>query len=134
MQNEPAPQKPENPRPNKPGNNPDEEIIARIKRQLNLVSAREKAKKDFFVPQEIESVMVNLRELIEETGVKIVEERDIQYGKQLSLSCKMRRAELNIFFGRRWFSVVELPRHGTSSELNSIMGQLIRDYFSTFND
>ena len=107
---------------------PDKEIMDRIKQQLQLSRARERAKRDFYVPEEIETVMAGVREVIGSTGVRIAEERNIQYGKQLVLTGNLRRAELNIFFGRRGFSVVEQPRRGTSAEFNSLMGELVRDY------
>lgn len=115
---------------NTSSNDPDSEIMLRIKEQLNQLRAKDYAPKNFFVPSEIETVMVGLRSLIGETGVTISEERNIQYGKQLVLSCQLRKAELNIFFGRRGFSVVEQPRRGTSQQLNSMMGELVRGYLN----
>ena len=111
-------------------NDPDSEIMTRIKQQLNQLRAKDYAPKNFFVPREIEAVMVGVRNLIGETGVTISEERNIQYGKQLVLTCQLRKAELNIFFGRRGFSVVEQPRRGTSQQLNSMMGELVRGYLN----
>ena len=110
---------------------PDSEIMARIKQQLKLSQARERATREFYVPNEIETVMVGLREVICETGVTINEERNIQYGKQLVMSSNLRKAELNIFFGRRGFSVVESTRRGTSAELNGMMAQLVRSHLAT---
>ncbi len=120
--------------PAKESNDPDDEIMSRIKQQLNLVRAKERAKHDFFVPSEIETVMVGVRNIISETGVTISEERNIQYGKQLVLTCQLRKAELNIFFGRRGFSVVEQPRRGTSQQLNSMMGELVRGYLNSLSN
>ncbi len=115
-------------------NDPDNEIMLRIKEQLHQLRARERAPRDFFVPSEIETVMVGVRNIIGETGVTISEERNIQYGKQLVLTCQLRKAELNIFFGRRGFSVVEQPRRGTSPQLNSMLGELVRDYLSSISN
>lgn len=113
---------------------PDTEIMERIKQQLKLSRAREKAKRDFFVPEEIEEVMTGLREVIAATGITITGERNIQYGKQLELASNLRKAELNIFFGRRGFSVVESTRRNTSKELNHMMGELVRDYLASFSN
>lgn len=111
-------------------NDPDSEIMLRIKEQLHQLRAKDYAPKNFFVPSEIETVMAGVRNIIGETGVTISEERNIQYGKQLVLTCQLRKAELNIFFGRRGFSVVEQPRRGTSQQLNSMMGELVRGYLN----
>lgn len=113
---------------------PDKEIMDRIKRQLKLSRAREKAKRDFFVPEEIERVMTGLRDVIAETGITITDERCIQYGKQLEFAGNLRKAELNLFFGRRGFSVVESTKRGLSQELNHMMGELVRDYLATYTN
>lgn len=114
-------------------NDPDKEIMDRIKQQLNLSVGREKAQREFFVPKEIENVMTSLRDLITKTGIMITGERSIQYGKQLALVGNQRSAELNIFFGRRGFSVTESTRRGTSRELSHMIGELVRDYLATFS-
>ncbi len=77
--------------------------------------------------------MTSLRDLITKTGIMITGERSIQYGKQLALVGNQRSAELNIFFGRRGFSVTESTRRGTSRELSHMIGELVRDYLATFS-
>lgn len=113
---------------------PDDDIMLRIKQQLNLLRSREKVEQHFYVPSEIEMVMTGVRSLLSDTGVTISQERDIQYGKQLVLTSQLRKAELNIFFGRRGFSVVELPRRGTSPQLNNLLGELVREYLNSLNN
>lgn len=122
------------PKEKKESNDPDDEIMTRIKQQLKMLRAKDYVKRNFYVPSEIEAVMEGVRDIIRETGVIISEERNIQYGKQLVLTCKLRKAELNIFFGRRGFSVVAQPRRGTSPQLNSMMGELVREYLSSLNN
>ena len=37
----------------------------------------------------------------------------------------MKQAEINLFFGKKGFSVVQSPRTGTNAELNQLMADLI---------
>lgn len=111
---------------------PDAEIMRRIKEQLQLSQAKAVSQKNFYVPAEINAVMEGVRQVIGDTGVTITEERDIQHGKQLFLACNLRRGAINIFFGRRGFSVVAMPRRGTSVELNDLMRQVVENHLKRF--
>lgn len=37
----------------------------------------------------------------------------------------LKQAEINLFFGKKGFSVVQSPRTGTNAELNQLMADLI---------
>ena len=39
-----------------------------------------------------------------------------------------REAEINLFYGKRGFSVVQTPRSGTNAELNDLMAELIDNF------
>ncbi|MBQ9821992.1 MAG: virulence protein E [Muribaculaceae bacterium] len=110
---------------------PDSEVMARIKAQLSDQKKQAKPAQVVFVPQRLDEVMDSVRQLIESMGVDLVTVRDIQYGKKLVMRSDLREAELNVFYGRKGFSVIESPRHGTSRELNSLMGELVRNHLNT---
>ena len=55
---------------------------------------------------------------------------DINYGKKLQLSLGRRSAELNLFYGKRGFTVVQSPKRGTSSELNQTAAELVECYLN----
>lgn len=42
----------------------------------------------------------------------------------------LKRAELNLFFGKKGFSVVCSPRTGTDSELNQLMVDWVSSYIN----
>lgn len=114
---------------------PDADVMARIRAKLAGDEAarrqRESERPPVFVPAQVEQVMQGVREVIEELGVEVTDVRDIQYGKKVTMRCELRLAELNIFFGKRGFSVVTSPKRGTSQELNEILGRLVEDYLYT---
>ncbi len=41
------------------------------------------------------------------------------------------KAEINLFFGHKGYSVVASPKRGTSMQLNGMMAQLVNDYIQT---
>ena len=119
--------------PNKPelNHDPDSEVMARIKAQLSYQKKQAKPVAAVYVPQRLDEIMDSVRQLIESTGIELVSLRDIQYGKKLVMRSDLREAELNVFYGRKGFSVIESPRHGTSKELNALVGELLRNHLNT---
>lgn len=57
--------------------------------------------------------------------------RNIQYGIKLMFRTHQLKAEINLFFGHKGYSVVESPKRGTSMQLNGMMAQLVNDYVQT---
>lgn len=109
-------------------NEPEEEIMERIKKCLNPNAKNIRKKKDAFVPEQLNNIIDQLVMYIEETGLVVSEVVDIQYGKKIRISLGLKQAEINLFYGRKGFSVVKSPRSGTSAELNDITAQLIQTF------
>lgn len=109
---------------------PEKKIMERIKQCLNPNAKNAKKKTDVFVPDQLNSIMDYLIAYIEDTGLVVSEVIDIQYGKKIRISMGQKQAEVNLFFGKRGFSVVKSPRTGTSAELNDITAQLIQTFIN----
>lgn len=109
---------------------PDDEIINRIKSVLNPAMTKP-VKRELYVPVEIETVKDGVKAIVEEVGVQLCEIRNIHYGMKLVMKTERRCAEINVFYGRTGYCVVESPKHGTSSKLNALLGDLIRGYLNT---
>ena len=107
---------------------PDAAVMSRIKAVLGAIKPKVADERPVYVPEEIEKVMQGLRAAIADIGIELAGERDIQYGKKLVMKSSTRTAELNLFYGRKGFSVVESPRRGTSPELNALMHRLVKSY------
>jgi len=110
--------------------NPDKEIMDRIKQCLNLNSKSLRKKPEAFVPDQLNMIIDDLVSYIQDTGLVVSEIIDIQYGKKIRICMGMKQAEVNLFFGRRGFSVVKSPRSGTNDELNDLTSQLIQSFIN----
>lgn len=108
---------------------PDGDALNRIREILGQRKKREKAKP--FVPMALDEVMPRLTEYIADAGAELYDWRDIQYGKKLCVRCDNKLAEINLFYGKRGFSVVQTPKSGTSPELNGLMAELIESFIDT---
>lgn len=109
---------------------PDADVMQRVKALLNPKAAA-KQKPAPYVPQRLDDIMDELKQYVEETGVQLYEVVNIQYGKKLRFRMGQKLAEVNLFYGKRGFSVVQTPRGGTSVELNELMAQLINGFIET---
>lgn len=109
---------------------PDADVMQRVKALLNPKAAA-KQKPAPYVPQRLDEIMGELKQYVEETGVQLYEVVNIQYGKKLRFRMGQKLAEVNLFYGKRGFSVVQTPRGGTSAELNELMVQLVNGFIET---
>ena len=107
---------------------PDREIMEKIKACLNPNAKSLRKRADVYVPDQLNTIMDNLVSFIEDTGLVVREVIDIQYGKKLRVDMGQKKAEINVFYGKRGFSVVKSPRCGTSEELNELTAQLIQTF------
>jgi hypothetical protein len=105
---------------------PDDETLAAIKARLNP-SFRAKREKIIYVPEKIENMVTHIVELMQTNGIETREVVGINYGKKFRFTIGTREAEINVFYGKRGFSVVQTPRQGTNGEMNKICAQLISE-------
>ncbi len=106
----------------------DDEALLKIKSLLRPDLKQLLEKKEAFVPQQLEDVMEGLIAYIEPTGIIIKEITGINYGKKMQFLSGLKQAEINIFWGKKGYSVVQSPRRGTNAELNQLMADLIQQY------
>ena len=105
---------------------PDATAMERIKQLLNPKPHKEKP--PVYVPKELNDIITDLKSYIEQAGVVVSEIINIQYGKKLRFEMGLKKAEVNLFFGKRGFSVVQSPRSGTNAELNKLMADLVTTF------
>lgn len=115
------------------GHEPDDEALDRIKNVLGVLRRRKKDKPMPYVPQVLDDIVPALVNEIEKTGLQITEISNIQYGKRIRLELCNRKAEVNLYYGKRGFSVVETPRAGTNAELNATAAELISGLAETIS-
>lgn len=112
---------------------PEEAVLNQIKALLNPKSSKRiKEKAPAYVPDQLNEIITDLKNHIEQTGVIVYEIINIQYGKKIRIKLGTRLAEINLFYGKHGYSVVQSPRCGTSSELNQLMADLIQSFLDEF--
>lgn len=113
--------------PKEPKTDVDADIMRNIKAILNPKAAQ-KQEKQVFVPEQLNEIMEDLRNYITQTGVEITEIINISYGKKIRMKVRLKQAEVNLFYGKKGFSVLKSPRTGTDDELNELMVGLIQSF------
>ncbi len=115
----------------KAGNNPSEppdDVIAAIKRRLDIGRKAMPQKPAAYVPDELNRIIDDLRAYIESFDITVSGVDNIQYGKKIRVNIATRKAETNLFYGRRGYTVIQSPRTGTDAEANKLAADIIRRY------
>lgn len=107
-----------------------QDVLVKIKTILQSEKQKLKENNNIYVPEQINEVTTELHHYIEMQGVTVYDIQNIQYGKKFRMRVGLKEAEINIFYGKKGFSVVISPRNGTNSEMNQIMADLIKSFFS----
>ena len=104
---------------------PSADVLSAIRQTLKMPSRQASAKPEAYVPKEINDILDDLRAFVQERGILITEMKSIQYGKKLHFRIGTRQAEINLFFGKRGFTVVQSPRTGTDKDSNELMADVV---------
>ena len=107
---------------------PDKDILTRIRQQLNPKAQLPIEQNPAYVPERLNEIIAELKLFIEETGLQVTEIINIQYAKKIRARLGQKEAEVNLFYGKRGFSVVISPRLGTNEELNELLADLIKAF------
>ena len=110
--------------------NPDADTLSEIKKLLGTKPHLTKEKKIAFVPEELNEIIDGLKSFIEEKGISVYEITNIQYAKKIRCKIGIKKAEINLFYGKKGFSVVQSPSSGTSMELNELVANMIEIYLN----
>lgn len=101
------------------------EALSNIKSILNPKLKEKQDRRNIYVPEELEQIIQRLRAHIEDNGIIIEDISNINYGKKIKMKVELLHSEINLFYGKRGFTVVQSPRCGTSSELNQLLASFI---------
>ncbi len=107
---------------------PDDESLMKIKALLNPKLRNLAERKETFVPDELNVLMERLLPYLADAGLLVDEVVNIQFGKKLKLKLNFREAEINLFYGKKGYSVVQSPRKGTNEALNELCAELINQF------
>lgn len=103
-------------------------ILQQIKQRINPNLRTKPPKKEHFQPIEIDEIIVPLEEYLNSNEIKLLEVKPISYGKQLRMAADKYWAEVNLFYGKKGFTVVKTSKTGSSAELAEICAVLIRQF------
>lgn len=109
----------------------DGDVVLKIK-QILQTSPPKPQKSEAYVPEQLNEIMNDLQNYISETGVIVKDIINISYGKKIKALIGLKEAEVNLFYGKRGFSVVQSPRTGTSKEMNELLSGLIDSFLQTY--
>lgn len=102
----------------------DPDILNRIKQRLKP-DIRLKREKIIYVPEELEEIIERIQKRMEEFGIGIRSVESIHYGKKFVFFLGDKWAEINVFYGKRGYSVVKTPKRGSNNELADISQQIL---------
>ncbi|MDR0938823.1 MAG: hypothetical protein LBN29_05640 [Mediterranea sp.] len=111
---------------------PSGEAIEFIKRRLQLKSRAPRSKPQVYVPEQLDEVLEKLLRYIGESGVRTANVENISYGKKFTFQAGGATAEINLFFGKKGFSVVKSPKQGTSDQLNTLMQSYLQAFIDDY--
>jgi len=97
------------------------ETYADILRKLQTRTRPNPLQRNVFVPDALPLVLPTVQAALEAQGMCAEAGRDIQFGKQLAIRHGADTAEVNLFYGKKGFSVVQVPKRNT----NESLGQLV---------
>jgi len=106
-----------------------DDLLEEIKRKLNP-NIRLRPKKPVFVPKVLDKITETVTKTVNEYDIMVKEIKNIQYGKQITFAIdELHWAEINIFYGKKGFSVVKSAKSGSNAELATILHTLLNDLF-----
>lgn len=108
--------------------NPD--VYRSILQKLNP-DRKYPAPKNYYVPEILNLIEEPVRDAVRKHHISVSEIRNIQYGKKFCFSHTLHKAELNIYYGKKGFSVVISPSGATNPELNTIVYTIVSELIFT---
>ena len=108
---------------------PDDDIIQQIRERFGF-KPRTANKPLAYVPEQLNDIIGEIKAYVESHGIIVEDIVNIQYGKQIHMSLGINLAEVNLFYGRRGYSVVVSPRSGTNMNLNQLCADIINGFFA----
>ena len=106
-----------------------EEVILNVRKKLNpnARSLKEQKQKQIYVPEKLNQIVEDVQKLMEDNQIELREIININYGKKFQFGVKHVWAEINVFHGKRGFTVVKSPKKGSNTELMDVCHDLVSD-------
>lgn len=85
------------------------------------------------VPHQLEIFMEEYQDQLVNYGFELEEVINIQYGKKVKVTHKEIWSEINIFYGKRGFSVVLSPKRGSDPALGEVIERLAQEAVAEYH-
>ncbi len=105
----------------------DSDVIQNIRAILNPKAAQRQTK-NYFVPEQLNAIIGELKQFIEQTGLTVLSINNISYGKKIQMQLQHKKAVVNLFYGKRGYTAVISPQTGTDAELNELAVGLVNTF------
>jgi hypothetical protein len=105
---------------------PGDDVLATIKAKLNPKEAKRK-EKIIVMPSELNSLEADIKEYLKEFPIELLQIENIHYGKKILFAAGLHKAEINVFYGKKGYSVVATTKTGTHAELAKLCHQLLSE-------
>ena len=92
------------------------DILQKIREKLNP-KIKERREKNIFVPEQLDQILEDITKTMNEFGIKIESIKNIHYGKQFKFSIRHIWSEINVFYGKKGFTLVKTTKNGSNQEL-----------------
>lgn len=99
------------------------EVYREIRKKLNP-AGRVPLKPMPFVPEILLQVVDPISQAFQKQGFEVKEVRDISFGKKWLVEHGVAKGEINVYYGKRGFSIVKSSKTGTNGELNDLLEEL----------
>lgn len=111
-------------RDNQPNNPLTNDILTEIKKKLNP-NFRPQKPKQIYVPEELNDVFPEIEQHLEQLNISINKVEAINFGKKLTVGAGRYWAEVNIFYGKKGYSIVKTPKSGSNADLAELVHQVL---------
>lgn len=119
------------PKVEKDSSDPAGDELSHIREVLKMRPLKpERPRVPIYVPERLDQIMSELRTFIEDQEIEVYDIQDIQYGKKIRTKLGNRLSEVNLFYGKRGFSIVQATKAILSTELNEVVAEIIHIYLS----
>jgi len=92
------------------------DILQEIREKLNP-KIKEKRKKNIYTPSELDAIISKITTTMLEYDIKVDTIKNIHYGKQFKFTLKHLWSELNVFYGKKGFTIVKSTKNEVNTEL-----------------
>ncbi len=101
-----------------------DDILQKIKERLSPI-LKAKAEKVIFVPEELDNILPLITAQLTEAELQLDSIKNIHYGKQLKVSHLQWWGEINVFYGKKGYSVVKSTKSGSSEKITDIAAAIV---------